>query len=206
MKRAILSGICFCLAMGIAVAQDYAAGEDFFRKKIYVDAYYGFPNLWRSILKASLNSSGSNNRIDYTSIGPIGGRIEYQAHKVVGILIEAYYANDILESTEPNPSAPGGYAYERLEIVRPRVIGRINFHFVDDKEVDPYAFFGAGWNGSQFKYTSNYYPGTSLDYSITNMAVKLGLGIRYFFIPSLGANFEISLGGPLVMLGISGRF
>lgn len=206
MKRAVLAGICFCLAMDIATAQDYAAGDDFFRKKIYVDVYYGFPNLWRSLLRASLNSSGGNTSIDYTSIGPIGGRIEYQAHKVVGILLEAYYANDILEATGVNSGVPGGYVYERLEIVRPRVIGRINCHFVDDKEVDPYAFFGAGWNGSQFKYTSNYYSNATLDYSITNIAVKLGLGIRYFFIPTVGANFEISLGGPLVMLGISGRF
>lgn len=185
---------------------DYAE-DNFYYTKFYADVYYGFPNLWKGILESAINSSTSNGSLTHKSFGPMGIRLEYRKHKVVGVLLEAYYATDIVEYVEPNSSAPGGMLYEKLEISRPRVIGRFNFHFTDaDDDFDPYGFIGLGYNFSTFQYSSNYYQNTTLDYSIFNIAFKTGFGLRYFVIPSLGLNFELSLGGPLIMLGISGRF
>jgi hypothetical protein len=97
---------------------------------------------------------------------------------------------------------------ERL-MQRMRFQARINFHFdVSNPNLDAYFGLGAGTNNRFRKYWENGVEIKDTFNSTSSLilipfSLRICTGMRYYFNPRIGMNFEIGLGGPLISTGIS---
>lgn len=179
------------------------------------DAYYGFPNLWTSILKGVLANQGGISGVSASGIGPVGGKFEYMVSEKVGLGAEANFASTTLNYTEMdtiyNPSTslweskPNNY---KTTYNRTRIMARMNIHFGSSENFDGFFGIGAGYKTTSLKTVSSD-PSTasSADLDRVNLvpvAFRIAIGGRYFFSENLGANFELGFfGGPILSAGLS---
>jgi opacity protein-like surface antigen len=176
---------------------------------ILVDAYYGFPFWWGTLLKAANNSAGGTAVTDakVTNTNHIGGRFEYMVNEKIGIGAEYTYAKASVTYTEIISNGSGGTTSNSYTdaIIKQRAMLRMGIHFGESDKFDPYMCFGAGYKGSTYK--SNY-PGASgsTTFNFVPVAIRIGGGFRYFFTENIGVNAEVGIGGPLVQGGISVKF
>jgi hypothetical protein len=200
MKKIILTLITIStLLLGgtTSEAQVYSKGD------IVVDAFYGGPNLYTTVLKAAYNSSNYINP-SYTSIGPFGITGEYLLSSKIGIGLEATYALSTFQGSYDN--GLGNYT-DKVSVNRLRVLPRVNFHFGSSKKFDPYLTCGIGYYSATAKYTSNdpYSTPASLSSPIP-IAYRVGFGVRYFFTEHFGLMAEAGFGGALIRGGVTVKF
>ena len=193
--------IAFCIANLFSTAAKAQAVEE---GNIIIDAYYGFPNLWSSLLKTAYAEATEEYKVK--SMGPIGGRVEYLLSDKIGLGIDIHTANSSVEWTD-NISSPTTYkvSYSRL-----RICPRINIHFSNNDKLDFYSAFGIGYRTSRFKFTSTPvdpdFENSTVDFNTIPVTWRAALGLRYFFTKNLGASLEMGLGGVLATAGISAKF
>lgn len=171
---------------------------------ILIDAYYGFPNLYKTALKTSYaNGSGVNN-IKVGGIGPVGGKFEYLIADKVGIGLDFNYTNTFVSYSEYDSFDDMIYNYEVSRSVL-RIFPRFNYHFGNSDSFDGYAGVGAGFRNASWAFESNdpSFNNQSID-GLVPVAFRLFVGGRYFFTDNLGLNMEFGLGGgALIQGGIS---
>ena len=193
----------------VAKAQVYEEG------KVVIDIYYGFPNIITTYLKSAIDSASRSNssnqaiysNITVSSIGPVGGRVEYLLTNRIGFGIDFSYSNTIAKYMDPN----NPYNYQ-ASVPRWRVVPRINIHLGNSKKFDPYFAFGIGYH-SPYKviYATNdpNYTGPAVSYIplFTNSVVIMSkFGMRYFITDEFGLGVEVGFGGPLTTGGITVKF
>lgn len=185
---------------------------------ILFDAYYGFPNSTVSLYKGSITNTDAEIR----GIGGTGFRFEYMTTDNLGIGIDFNYTYGSAEysdtdtvtvynpTTMQNEDSLYSYSVSR-SVTKIRAMFRLNYHFVQTDVVDAYVGFGAGYkyrntswvasNGSNETELGGLFDG------LFPVAVRVALGVRYYFIPNLGINAELGLGGgPVVSGGIALKF
>lgn len=167
-----------------------------------VDAFYGFPDLYGSVLEAATASGVTGTEIG--SLGPLGGKFEYLVSDKVGIGLIIGYASNSVTWQDPISS----YDYK---VSLPRIRGMVafNLHFGSSDSFDPYWMLGAGYASSSFNIetTDPSYSEASISLNVLPVALRTALGGRYFFTDNLGANLEIGFGsGALIQAGISAKF
>jgi len=170
---------------------------------ICIDAYVGAPtgNVWFQT---------ESSYTDFKTIGlPIsyGGRFEYMVADNFGVGVDVNYVISGYEYTVENyyyNSTTGTYsdATSRYEAKKLRAMLRFNYHFVQTDNLDAYVGFGAGYKSAKrsFYYDDVIDDNFSFD-ALIPVAVRIGLGVRYYFIPNLGVNAEIGLGGGGIIQG-----
>jgi outer membrane protein W len=171
---------------------------------VIVDASYGFPNLYTSILKAAYENSGTTQSgFKIGTMGPIGLQGEYLLSDKIGIGLCFTYANSSVEWTE---TATTTYNY-KVSVPRIRVLPTFNFHFATSDALDPYFILGVGYSSWSLKYESNdpTFTGGSISSSVP-VAWRSAIGLRYFFTDNIGARLEFGIGGALVLGGVSFKF
>src|SRR5687768_3458520 len=135
-QKLFLTTILFAfLATFNAKAQVYEKGN------VIIDAYYGFPNLLTSLVKTSYQNStqfGSTNPVKISSIGPIGGKIEYVLSNRIGLGINVNYANtsvkgdyDVMENGKTVT-----YTY-KASVPRLRIMPTLSVHLGNSDKLDP---------------------------------------------------------------------
>jgi hypothetical protein len=75
--------------------------------------------------------------------------------------------------------------------------------------VDPYFGFGLGYNATSFKFETNdpdFQEDTFLTRPLIPVAFRTSFGTWFIFADHFGAGVEVGIGGPLVTLGLSGKF
>lgn len=175
-----------------------------------LDPYYGAPNFGKSLLK---NITFNNQNINSTGaggLGPMGVRAEYMLADKFGLGIDFIFNSTKLGLTYDSLYSDNTL-YRRyqgeLAMKRIRVQLRFNYHFISTNKMDAYVGIGAGSNTRIWSVTNtdpNYQfekgkvKGTLLPFSM-----RAAVGLRYYFIPNLGLNAEIGIGGPLVSAGVS---
>ena len=175
-----------------------------------LDPYYGAPNFGKSLVK---NITFNNQNINTTGtggIGPAGLRAEYMLADKFGLGVDVIFNSTKLgltyDSLNPDNSLFRRYEGE-LAMKRVRVQLRFNYHFVSTNKLDAYVGIGAGSNtriwsvkntDPNYQFEKGKISGTLLPFSM-----RAAVGLRYYFIPNLGINAEIGIGGPLVSAGIS---
>jgi opacity protein-like surface antigen len=173
--------------------------------KIIIDAYYGWPNMWTSFLKTTLDPAGTNIKVG--SLGPFGGRLEFLLSDKVGIGIDIHSATSSVSWNATDSLSSVNYDY-KVSVNRLRICPRINYHFNSNENLDFYGAFGIGYKNSNVKVTTSDpdYNENSFSITMTPVTWRAAIGIRYFFTENIGANLEMGLGGVLATGGISFKF
>lgn len=196
MKKTLLIFSAVLLFSSFGSAQIIAKGN------VLVDAYYGFPNLWTSVLKAAYAGSPTAVGIKIGTFGPVGGRVEYLLSDKVGLGLDFQTANSSVSWTDSTI-----YNY-KVSANRIRFCPRINVHFGNSENLDLYGAFGIGYKNSTLKFTSNdpNFGENSGNISLTPVTWRMAIGIRYFFTKNIGAGLEMGLGGVLATAGLALKF
>ncbi len=174
-----------------------------------VEVYYGWPNLWSNTAKNILTNDNSFN-ISAHSVGPLGGRFEFLASDKVGLAVDFNYANTVVkwnaETTDGNGN-PVNYNY-KFSIPRFRALLRFNLHFGGSENFDAYWTLGAGYSSLSWNYTTDdpTYTDDGIDWNYFPIALRTGIGARYFFASNFGVNVELGIGGPLMTFGLCTKF
>lgn len=180
------------------------------KNKVFIDGYYGFPNLIGFTLKRKVNAFSKNVLRDLVDLdiggnGPYGGKIEYMFHDHIGVSIgvntsSSFAVFDGIDTLNIK---------RHYEITRNvlRILPRINVHLLSHEKADLFAGIGIGYNGSKWKFITDDPNFNSREFNaIVPVSFRLFLGGRYFFTNFLGLNFEVGVGGGgLLQGGISFR-
>lgn len=205
-KLLILMTLFFGLGTSSSYSQVYEPGN------IVIDAYYGWPNLYTTVVRAAYESAQYSG-IKIGSLGPLGGRVEYLLSENIGIGVHANYSTTSVEGLvtgyDPNTGVSRDYDY-KAAVNRIRVMPMFNFHFGSSDKLDPYLAFGAGYSSFKIKVTTDdpSYDESTIDLkNPIPVAVRAEFGVRYFFSDNFGAHgfFGIS-GGALIGAGLSAKF
>lgn len=171
---------------------------------LVIDAYYGWPNLYTTALKALYTDEYSEG-VKVGGIGPLGGRIEYMLSDVVGVGVDFGYVNTTVSYKEDI----GSGNYYNYEISAPKITAlfKMNFHFSKSDKVDAFGGIGVGWKNRTFNFKTNDpdFVDSSAE-SLFPVGLRASFGVRYFLTENIGLGAEIGLGGPLLSFGISTKF
>jgi len=201
-------------------------GQNAFQGPYYVKAhaYIGGPSLAKTLFKFS---GSLKEKITYENTPLFGGNVEAYVFNWLTVGAEFTYRHsdisyeitdstlfqefdeklglDLTDLTGINPL--GKYT---LDLQRLRILAKATAHVIPNAErSDLFVCLGLGYNGLNYKLTKDdqvidfteKIPKLSLP-----VAFRLSLGYSYYFIPNLGITGEIGVGGPLLTIGLSGRF
>ena len=165
---------------------------------IIVDGFYGYPYLGGVFFKQILIDSLGIKTDKIHNLNHFGGKVEYLVWNKIGFGLE--YTYGLLNI---NYLGKGG-KYYKAGINKQRILLKFNFHFATSEKLDPYLTAGVGYANTRI-FTNE--PGIK-DANITfvPVAVRVGIGMRYFFTDMVGINMEVGLGGPLMQAGLSFKF
>jgi len=176
---------------------------------IIIDPYYGFPNFGKKFADLLVGDSSTN--VNITGIGPAGLRAEYLVADNFGVGFDFIY-NSVGVEYDYTDYDTNGFQQtytSKANQQRFRIQLRINYHFVQTDALDAYVGFGAGTNIRRYTFESNepnYIEPNAISGALIPVSIRVALGARYYFIPNLGLNVELGLGGPVISGGISLKF
>jgi opacity protein-like surface antigen len=204
MKKIILvltAVFTICLSDNQVNAQVLSEGN------MNVDVYHGFPNLQTTFLKLTYANSGSELDVKFSSVGPLGGRFEYLLADKVGLGIDIGYISSSLIYSQVSGFDYKLYEYT-IKLQKLGIMPFINYHFIENDNLDFYGMFGVGYGKRTLTFTTNdpNFLDDSLEGSLP-IAARIGVGLRYFFTENLGANLGLGFGqGGLINAGVSVKF
>ena len=211
MRKSIFFGIAF---FGLLLGTSNKASAQVEEGTFLIDPYVGAPtwNFWWG--NTDLEGFFGSDYTDYRTVGsPVsfGGRLEYMVADNFGIGLDGHYApaGFQLSADNPDDTLIGVFQTARYEANRLRIMLRVQYHFVQTENLDVYLGVGAGyrrvtrtlyWDGAEDP-NSNF---SLLSGSAQPVAVRVGIGVRYHFIPNLGVHIELGApGGGVIQGGIS---
>ena len=224
MKKLILICVSVVILIPSAKAQQSGGGDDFktrdqttkkekeqsdekaFKEgSIAVTVGYGFPDMYKSFVKAIVNDlQNPNATYSVKGIGPAFLKMEYGLSKLIGLGAVIGYHNISVTETyayQSYNSVTGLYGtYEDVEKLTYTSISaalRINFHFGTGKRLDPYAGVGAGYSHKTYVFTqTTNNPNGFVNAPDTYNAIfpvyfGISAGLRYYFTPNIGIYGEV---------------
>lgn len=210
MKKVLLTLIVgtFLMSSNSASAQAMSEGN------VGIDLYYGFPNLYKTVLESSVSDSAS--ALDVGGVGPLGLRFEYMLADKVGLGIDiAYNTTSVSYSEDVSIYNATTMSYDvtsydyKLSSPKIGVMVVFNYHFIDNDQLDLFGTIGAGYKNRSIELTSNDPNFVDESQSVTTIPVagRIGLGMRYFFTDNIGINLGVGFGqGGILNGGLSFKF
>jgi len=203
-KRIIVASVLAFFASNSLNAQVFEEGN------VGIDVYYGFPNLYTAVFKTAYANSGTETDISIGGIGPVGIRGEYLLTDKLGIGMDLGFNNSNLTFKDVGTDSNGNpttydYTYKTQKI---GAMVTLNYHFIDNDQIDFYGVFGMGYGNRSYKFESTdpSYTEASVK-SLVPVASRLGIGVRYFFTDNIGLNLGLGFGqGGVANAGISFKF
>lgn len=177
---------------------------------LLIDAYYGFPDLFKATLKTTYANSGTTTNISISGVGPVGGKVELMLSDLIGLGLDVNYVSSGVSYNDVSTDSIGNTVVYNYSVTRNvlRVLPRLNFHYGNSDVLDAYSGVGVGYRTSSWKFQSNdpNYSDSSIGGFIP-VSFRLFTGIRYFFSDNIGLNAEFGLGGgALIQGGLSVKF
>ncbi len=169
-----------------------------------IDATYGWPNLYTTVLKEAVTTTNSY-AVKVSGLGPLALKYEYMIADRVGVGVAFNYANTSVEFNEKVITTEYDYKYT---VPRIRAMAKFGFHFGSSEHFDGYTSVGVGYGSFSWNFVTNdpNCTGATLSSPIP-VAFRLALGGRYFFTDNIGALVEFGLsGGGLLEFGLSAKF
>jgi hypothetical protein len=210
-KPLFITAIAFALGLN-ANAQCIQQG------KILMDAYYGFPNLFKAVLQTEANTIQNNSTkngnapvggVTIYGIGPMGAKVEYLLTDKFGMGVDFNYSNVGIKFSAAGTNSSGNAVTYNYDLSSPAIRAMLgfNFHFVHSDKIDVYAAVKAGYYNRSFSLVTND-PNSNGSISLNDpIAFRLEVGMRYFFTENIGLHINIGFpGGPLLAGGIAFKF
>jgi hypothetical protein len=200
----------YTAAIGVFLFISAAApcSAQYFKKgTVLVSAGYGFGNIGAAFF--SDLSKLDNYRL--RPLGPLLLKGEVAVSDKVSLGINTVY----LRSTATFnylalDSEAMTHTYEaRIRTHAYSILGRVNFHFLSAKNIDPYWGFGAGYRGRSTNVTDDQPDGDygfKINNTITSLAFETTIGMRYYPTPRLGIYGEFGIAKAPVQIGMTYRF
>lgn len=195
-KNIIISLLLLAFSTNIAISQSVNTFNLAAKKGDFiVDGYYGFFDFSDPrIFGAPWWFVGFRNidEASHRSIGPIGARAEYMVTDMIGLGMEFNYSAHYATWIE------GAYSYE-YSVTRIRAFPRFNIHFSNSEKLDAYVGAGLGYRDLVRSFSSddpNHQNKTMP--AVFPIALRFGIGVRYFFTDHIGLGLEFGLGGGAV--------
>jgi len=177
--------------------------QAFEEESMYISLGYGGPNLSASFFKTF------EDRADYTvnGLGPIHAKFEYAVSDKIGIGMSFNYVRTNVkwnyETIDVNNDPvvyEEGYKFSALA-----ANARINWHFVDNDNLDVYYGLGFGYNYSNNEYYTNDPDGVEGGtFSISGIPIgfETTFGVRYLFNENIGIYAEFGWAKSVVQGGL----
>lgn len=180
------------------------------KNKVFIDGYYGFPNLMGFALKRKVTQFSEKVLRDLVDLniggnGPYGGKVEFMFHDHIGVSVGINTSSSFAVFNGIDTlNIDRHYEITRKVL---RILPRINFHMISHDNLDLFAGLGIGYNGSNWKFITDDPNFNNREFdAIIPVSFRLFLGSRYFFTNFLGLNLEVGIGGGgLLQGGISFR-
>ena len=184
------------------------SGQAHGQGRLIIDVYHGFPNMWSNAVRSAIDQSFVSNDVQTNSIGPWGARAELMVTRKIGIGVDLLYANSGVNfSGSPTDNNSDGDTYNySVRIRRARRMGRLNYHLIGARRIDPYLALGIGYSGNNVSVETNDPLLTVQDLNLPfnlPIAGRAAVGMRLFLTKNIGVGAELGLGGPLVTGGLS---
>ena len=208
MKKMIFAAVA---ALGMLFGSQFSAKAQVEEGNFIIDPYVGVPTIniwWKNLVDLDQANSGT--------VGPpigFGGRLSYMVSDNFGIGIDFNYVKSGYQYTSICYSCGDwdttSMSYEdveqeyRFESNVMRIMIRMDYHFVQTENLDVYLGIGAGY---KYANRQGYVDGV-VDGSVgwsgaaIPVATRAAIGMRYYFIPNLGLNLELGLGGGQIIEG-----
>ena len=195
----------FGATLGLCLNNFDANAQAVEQGKSLVDVYYGFPNLYTSVLKTAYANGSQDINVAIQGLGPIGMRYEYMMSDTIGIGGEFNYASSSVSWDAPDVN--NVMQHYEASSPRTRIMGRFNVHFGGNDHFDGYFGVGAGYKNTQYKFTSSDPTYNASAKSLIPIAFRLAVGGRYYFTDNIGAGLELGLGGGgIINAGLAFKF
>lgn len=199
-------------AFVLLISSNSVHAQAYNEKHSDVTVGYGFPNIYKSILKSAVNNSNaytSENRVEVKGYGPLFLKYEYGLTKLIGLGASIGYWNT--KYTETSDYVESGYnsstgtyqtnAYRDVftyKISSLSIGARLNFHFATQDKLDPYAGIAAGYTQTLYRFSfasNNPDAAQSPTYEYSGIPVYFAVtaGLRYYFTENIGIYGEIGL-------------
>jgi outer membrane protein W len=180
----------------MAAKSQYDEGTTFYQGAVVVNAGYGFPNLFKSVLKLSDGFGGTTKT---TGWGPASLGFEYGVGEKIGIGVQLG-----ISSVKQTDDGGGGYTSE-TKLNSFSALARLNYHFGNSEKFDPYVGAGIGYNNFKFTFKDN--DGDPSNDDVVSLPVPVAitgaLGARYYFSPGVGIYAEAGyVAGAVLQAGV----
>lgn len=200
--------------MLIAFAPSKINAQAYNEKQSVVTVGYGFPNLYKNILKVSLQNSyygytDVNLTTKVTGFGPFFIKYEYALTKLIGVGASVGYWSTKFtqsyhyQSSVYNPNSGNYYTANYTDVMDYKVSSlsagaRLNFHFGTQEKLDPYAGIAAGYTNTVYRLTQTSDNPDYISYpAYTGRGIPvyfaITAGLRYYFTKNIGAYAELGL-------------
>lgn len=179
-----------------------ASGQVVKEGDVLIDAYYGFPNLFKVVLKAAYLNSGEELDVQIGGLGPLGARGEYLISDEIGLGLDISYRSLFINYREADQAYNDNTGqYEDVFYDYTFTTAKLgfmltfNYHFVINDQLDAYGMIGAGYGNRSLEVES-----TNPDFvpekiaGVVPISARVGAGLRYFFTDNIGINASIGFG------------
>lgn len=216
MKNIKITIVAFAaLFIGTSSAQAQAVEEG----NIIIDVYGGVGTAFNALFKTAYQGIDSDSKL--SAIDAIGIRGEYMVSDKFGVGLDFTYSSikivDPYSTTVYTYDVDGFITGSSLKTYEQTVSSKkiggmisMNYHFLDNDKIDAYTNLGVGFKNRSYKYESTDPTAVNDDLAVGTLfplALRAGVGMRYFFTDNIGLNLNIGLGqGGWVNGGISAKF
>jgi len=212
----IHKAIKIALPLLLLISSHTLNAQGYVEKQSAVTVGYGFPNLYKALLKTSIEANQQQGYYyDETfgykvkGYGPLFVKYEYALTKLIGLGASfGYWSTKFTETYNYQDgyydANSANYVYTEYQDVTEHHFSslsagaRLNFHFGTQEKLDPYAGVAAGYTSMNYTYKfSSTNPNTtdppSISYSGIPVYFAITAGIRYYFTENIGAYAELGL-------------
>lgn len=217
--------IAFSLAFFIPKSQ----AQNFYDRGPMLSFYMGtdwYKTIYRSSYPDTLNIDNQRFEITHlSSSGSWGGKLEQMITRRFGVALDLWYAQTNVSAIcyqridssayidpitgyikYPKHAFSEESAYFSKRLSRLNVTLRFDLHVGRSKVVDPYFHFALGGSLYNLLFTTSDASIYNEDTFFAPVSLKLGSGIRFFVSKHVGIFTELSVGGPIIVGGVSYKF
>jgi opacity protein-like surface antigen len=179
------------------------SGQAFEQGRSYISLGYGFGNLTQAVIKAAV----AENDLKYSSFGPAFLKYEYGIAEKIGIGVNVAYLNAKVSASDSYIDDNNNTVNftETLKYSTTSILGRVNFHFGDNDNIDPYLGVGMGYRTAKYTYTSSD-PEAPQDEELKSLSpfgMEITFGTRFLFTDNIGAYVEVGMAKAVFQIGLS---
>ncbi len=211
----IVLGLAYCFTSN---AQDTLTIIKLAKKKInIIDVYYGYPFI-DDIFQPKPQSktiAEAGHTIKYKNTNHFGCKYDYLIDNSISLGLEYTFAQREVNAESYNYPKVSDTLISNFKLSRHRLLLKFTAYLNKNKNFNPYLCFGGGLRMTYYNQNLNsnnkcYFDKISFANNFeTNsfpIAIRFGLGFRWFVSKHIAINTEIGIGGPLVQAGLSYKF